>query len=82
MPEIKKQKRVIIFTAPGCSWCTTAKQYLKRNNIKFKTIDVSKDKDAARDCQKHGCHGVPVLLIGSKWICGFDKPKINKELNL
>ncbi|WP_331774965.1 glutaredoxin family protein [Sulfurospirillum sp. 1612] len=80
MAEIKKQKRVVIFTAPGCSWCSTAKQYLKKKEIKFKTIDISKDPDAAKDCKRHGCTGVPVLLIGSRWICGFDKAKIDQEL--
>ncbi|NOX16458.1 MAG: glutaredoxin family protein [Epsilonproteobacteria bacterium] len=82
MSEIKKQKRVVLFTSPGCHWCVTAKQYLKTNNIKFKNIDINKDTNAAKDCQKHGCKGVPVLLIGSRWICGFDKTKIKKELGL
>ncbi len=82
MSEAKKQKRVVLFTSPGCHWCVTAKQYLKTNNIKFKNIDISKDTDAAKDCQKHGCKGVPALLIGSRWICGFDKIKISKELGL
>ncbi len=75
-------KRVVLFTSPGCSWCTTAKNHLQQNKITFKTIDISKDADAARDCEKHGCRGVPVVLIGSRWICGFDKEKINKELGI
>ncbi len=82
MSEIKKQKRVVLFTSPGCHWCTTAKTYLKSSGIKFKAIDISKDESAARDCQKHGCRGVPALLIGSRWICGFDKMKIDKELDI
>jgi len=82
MSEIKKQKRVVLFTSPGCHWCTTAKSYLKSKNIKFRNIDISKDENAAKDCRRHGCKGVPALLIGSRWICGFDKPKINKELGL
>ena len=71
---------MVLFTAPGCSWCTAAKNYFKHNAIKFKTIDISKDSEAARDCQRHGCKGVPVVLIGSSWICGFDKNKIEKAL--
>lgn len=82
MSETKPQKRVVLFTSPGCSWCTTAKNHFKQNGIKFRTIDISKDKEAAKDCEKHGCRGVPVVLVGSQWICGFDKPKINKALNI
>lgn len=76
------QKRVILFTAPNCSWCSVAKNFFKDNQIKFKTIDISRDKSAKADCEKHGCRGVPVILIGSRWICGFDKVKISKELGL
>lgn len=76
------RKRVVLFTSPGCTWCTTAKNHLKKHNITYKTIDISRDKDAAKDCERHGCRGVPVLLIGSTWICGFDKAKINKALDI
>lgn len=76
------QKRVVLFTSPGCSWCTTAKNHFKKHNIRFKMIDISKDADAARDCERHGCRGVPVVLIGSNWICGFDKAKINRILDI
>ncbi len=83
MSESKpRQKSVVLFTSPSCVWCTRAKQFFKKNNIKFKTIDISRDKKAANDCLKHGCRGVPVILIGSQWICGFDEPKIKKALGL
>ncbi|MEA3384601.1 MAG: glutaredoxin domain-containing protein [Campylobacterota bacterium] len=75
-------KQVIVFTAPGCSWCGTAKKYLKEKKIKFSVVDVTKNKTALNDCQKHGCRGVPVILIGTKWLCGFDKNKINKTLGI
>ncbi len=78
--EQKKQKKVVIFTSPTCKWCNVAKDYFKKNGYKFKTIDITKDKKAADDCQRHGCRGVPVILIGSRWICGFDQKAIEKAL--
>jgi hypothetical protein len=45
-------------------------------------VDVTKNKTAAQDCQKHGCRGVPVFLIDNTWLCGFDKQKINKTLGI
>jgi len=78
----KKQKKVILFTTPTCKYCTVAKSHLRKYNIKFKTIDISKDKKAAQDCEKHGCRGVPVYLIGSRWICGFDQKKVEKVLKI
>ncbi len=82
MAEGKRQKRVVLFTSPGCVWCTRAKQFFRKNGVKFKEIDISKDQKAAQDCIKHGCRGVPVVLVGSRWICGFDQGKIEKELGL
>ena len=78
----KRQKRVVLFTSPTCKWCTVAKQYFRKNSIKFREIDITKDQKAAKDCENHGCRGVPVVLVGSRWICGFDQKKIDKELGL
>ncbi len=78
--EAKKQKKIVLFSSPSCKWCTVAKEYFKKNNLKFKVIDITKDPKAAEDCQRHGCRGVPVILIGSKWICGFEQKSIEKAL--
>jgi len=78
--ETKKQKKIVLFSSSGCKWCTVAKEYFKKNNLKFKVIDIAKDPKAAEDCLRHGCRGVPVILIGSKWICGFDQKSIEKAL--
>jgi len=79
----KPQKRVVLFSGPGCVWCVKAKNFLKKNKIRFKEIDVTKDKKAAQDCIKHtGSGGIPVLLIGNRWIAGFNEPLIKKELGI
>lgn len=77
-----QKKPVVLFTAPGCSWCTKAKNFFKRHEIRYKTIDISKDLNARHDCEKRGCRGVPVVMIGSRWICGFDETKIRKEIGI
>jgi glutaredoxin len=80
--EKSKQKRVVLFTTPTCHWCTVAKKHFKDKGIRFKQVDISRDRAARKDCEKHGCRGVPVVLVGSRWICGFDEKKINKELGI
>ncbi len=77
------QPKVIIFTTPTCSFCNAAKRYFREKKIKFTNIDVSRDQRTARDMQrKTGQTGVPVILINNRPIVGFDKPKINKMLNI
>ncbi len=79
----KRQPRVVMFSTPSCSYCNMAKVYFKRNKIKFRDVDVSKDAAAARDLQRRsGQMGVPVIDINGRLIVGFDKPKINKMLGI
>lgn len=78
-----KQKRVIIFTTPTCTYCTAAKRYLRQHQVKFREVDISRDPAAARDVMRRtGSMGVPVLDIGGKIVRGFDKPQINALLEI
>ena len=73
--------KVVVFSTPTCSWCRRAKRYLKENRVPFKEVNVEKNPDAARDiARKTGQSGVPVVKIGGKWIVGFDRDLIEKEL--
>ena len=73
--------KVVLFSTSTCSWCRRAKRYFRENRVPFKEINVERDQDAARDVvRKTGQTGVPVIKIGSKWIVGFDKQRIEKEL--
>ena len=57
------------------------KRYLKEQRVPFKEVNVERDPDAAKDIvRKTGQTGVPVIKIGSSWIVGFDKARIDKEL--
>lgn len=83
MSEKKKQPRVILFTTPSCTYCRTAKKYLRDRGVRFKDVDVSRDQAAARDMVRRSHQqGVPVIDIGGKIVVGFDRPKIDRFLNL
>ncbi|NQV43235.1 MAG: glutathione S-transferase N-terminal domain-containing protein [Candidatus Marinimicrobia bacterium] len=76
-------KKVVMFTTPTCSHCTTAKRYLRENGIKFKEIDVSRNQRAAQDMlRKTGQQGVPQLWINNRPVVGFDRNKINSLLGI
>ena len=73
--------RVLLFSTSTCSWCRRAKRYFKERRVPFKEINVEQDRDAARDIQRKTAQtGVPVIKIGSSWIVGFDRARIDKEL--
>jgi len=84
-PKSKSEKRpsVIVYSTPTCSWCNTLKSYLRKNNIIFRDIDVSKNESEAKAMvQRSGQHGVPQSLINGEVVIGFDKNRINKLLNI
>jgi glutaredoxin-like YruB-family protein len=80
---MQTQPKVVMFTTPTCSFCNSAKRYLREKQIRFTEVDVSRDLSAARDLQRRtGQTGVPVILINNRPVVGFDRPKINKMLNI
>ena len=75
--------KAVLFSTSTCSWCRRAKRCFTEHRVPFKEIDVERDPKAARDiARKTGQTGVPVIKIGNRWIVGFDKERIEKELQL
>ena len=73
--------KVVLFSTSTCSWCRRAKRYFRENRIPFKEVNVERDQEAAKDIiRKTGQTGVPVIKIGSQWIVGFDKQRIDATL--
>lgn len=76
-------KNVIVYSTPTCSWCTTLKNYLRDNNIRFRDVDVSRDERMAQEMvRKSGQQGVPQTEINGQIIVGFDREKINRLLEI
>jgi glutaredoxin 3 len=75
--------KVVLFSTSTCSWCRRAKRYFREHRVPFKEVDVERDPKAAQDiARKTAQTGVPVIKIGNRWIVGFDKERIEKELRL
>ncbi|MCF8366367.1 MAG: thioredoxin family protein [Bacteroidales bacterium] len=78
-----RQPSVTVYSTPSCSWCTTLKTHLRRHNIRFTDIDVSRDQSMAEELvRKSGQQGVPQTEIDGEIIVGFDKARINRLLNI
>lgn len=79
----KRYPRVILFSSGSCPWCNRTKSYLRQKGIRVKEVRVDKDPDAAKDVVRMtGQMGVPVLLIGTTKMVGFDKGRIDRLLGL
>jgi len=77
------KKMVKIYSTQTCPYCEMAKEYLNEQGIKYKNYDVANDETARKEMvEKSGQMGVPVIDIDGKIIIGFNKPEIEKALNL
>ncbi|MCS7298542.1 MAG: Uxx-star family glutaredoxin-like (seleno)protein [Spirochaetia bacterium] len=74
---------VKVYSTPSCPYCNMVKNYLRSKGIKFVDYDVSKDERKAMEMVRiSGQMGVPVVVINGKVIVGFNKPMIDRMLNL
>ena len=72
---------VSLYTTPTCGYCRVAKDFLKKNSVKFQEYNVASDQAKAQEMvRKSGQMGVPVLDINGTVIVGFNQPAIERAL--
>ncbi len=83
LKEGKEIKRVTVYSTPTCTWCTTLKNYLNKNKIRYTDVDISRDSNAAQELvSRSGQQGVPQTEINGQWVIGFDQSKLNSLLEI
>ena len=85
-------KRVSMFTSPGCSFCDKARNYLEKHRISFSEYDLERDGRRAQQklgqlAQRAGIDprslsGVPIVFVGKHVVRGFDRRRLNQLLGI
>jgi glutaredoxin-like YruB-family protein len=79
----KPAKSVTVYTTPTCTYCNSIKSYLRKNQIAFREVDISKDQKQAEALVKRtGQQGVPQTDINGNFVVGFDTMKLNRLLEI
>lgn len=74
--------RVTVYSSPTCPPCGTVKAYLRKKNIPFRVIDVSRDQRAAQELvNRSGSMAVPQTDINGTIVVGADMAKIDELLS-
>jgi len=77
----KPDKRVKVYSTPGCNNCRMTKEFLKSKDIDFEDINIAENDEArAWLIEKTGHIGAPVIQIGDAFVFGFDRKKIESLL--
>jgi len=72
-------KKVILYTAPGCIYCSLVKDFFKKYNIKFKEKRIDLDEKAMEELLKLvPDDGVPTIVIGKKVYKYFDEAELKR----
>ena len=75
--------QVKIYTTSTCTYCKAAKEFFKKNGIKYEEVDVGKNPIAiAEMIAKSKQMGTPVIEINRNIIIGFDRPVLEKLLKI
>lgn len=75
--------QVKVYSTPTCPYCVRVKDYLKEKKVAFTNVDVSTDQPGLQEMIKiSGQMGVPVIVIESEIIVGFDRSRIAAKLGL
>jgi S1-C subfamily serine protease len=58
------------------------KEYLSRQSIPFREVDVSRDPMAAQEMVRvSGQQGVPVIVMDGQVVVGFDRPRLDQLIS-
>jgi len=72
---------VVIYTTPTCGFCYQAKEFLKRQGVRFVEKNVAADRRAATEMIRlSGQQGVPVITVDGQVVVGFDQPRLRQLL--
>ncbi len=74
-------KKVTVYSTPTCPYCKRVKDYLTQKGIPFTDYNVAEDREKAKEMiQKSKQMGVPVIVIDSDIIVGFNQAKLDSLL--
>lgn len=78
-----EMKSVTVYTTPTCTWCNTLKTWLRKNNVFYNEVDVSRDGKAAEEMvSRSGQQGVPQTDINGQMVIGFDQKRLKELLEI
>ena len=75
---------VVMYCTPWCPGCRRAREYLKKHNVQYVEVDISRDRAAAQRVRgwANGNETTPTFNIKGKIIVDYDEAKLSKALGI
>ena len=70
---IDRMKTITVYSGPLCNFCEAAKRLLKRNNLSYKEIDISKEAGLRDEMIKkaNGMRTIPQIFFDNHHVGGY-----------
>ena len=65
--------RVVMYATAWCPYCAKARDYFARTGTAYVEHDIEKSADARAEFKRLGGRGVPLILVGSEKLRGFNE---------
>lgn len=70
--------KAIVYTSTTCTYCKQVKAFLDSQNIAYEERNIDENQAYFDELSKMGMMSVPVTVIGSKQVLGFNPARIQK----
>ena len=75
------EKKVTVYSTPTCPYCKRVKDYLTQKGVSFTDYNVAEDREKAKEMiEKSKQMGVPVVVVDSDVVVGFNQVKLDSLL--
>lgn len=69
---------LVIFTAPGCGYCSRAMRWLNERDLPYAECDVQSSRDCADRFAAIAGRGVPTFLLQGRTLAGFSPQALER----
>jgi glutaredoxin len=76
--QVRQAKNVVIYTTSHCHYCVKAKEYFAKKGIRYREIDIERSMSGEAEFKKLGGSGVPLIVVGSTTLKGFNAQKLDR----
>ena len=75
-----EQPEVLMYATEWCGYCAAAREFFSANGIRYSELDIEKSSAGYDGHRKLGGNGVPLIVVGSEVVHGFDEGQLRSLL--
>lgn len=80
-PTLPAGTQVVLYGTQWCGYCAKTRQLLTARNIPYREYDIENSDEGYAQYEQLRGNGVPLIVIRSDVIRGFDEDAINRALS-